>query len=225
MEAHWFGCVLSVLCLITISIVSSAHVSFNFTQADFDFDEASNDYSYDSTAIDSEESHVRRLCSRSQALYVEDRMNCNRFYACGEDSGQRRRLDPVAGMCPPGMWFDPNHSDSEVLCVFPEVLCATNHTDAYQYCNCSANYEANAVAQIEYDLARDPLIESSPICIVDNQLHLYASKRDCERYFVCYNERIFRMQCKPGMHFNAQRGYCDALEEANCEVGFLIFLS
>lgn len=206
--------VLVLLCMIiAASLVQSAHISSNITRTDADFDGADREYSYDSAPIEAEESYAQRMCSRSRNAYVENRMDCNRFFVCAQDDDQPPSK-PLVGVCPPGMWFDPYHSDDEVLCVFPEVLCATDHTDAYSYCNCSATFAAHAGS----DADQDALIESSTECIVDNQLHLYESKRDCERYFACYNEKVFRMQCKPGMHFNVRKGYCDTPEATDCVV-------
>lgn len=206
-----------ILIAITGCVLPS-HVYFNISRADFEFDELSNEYSYDSDEFDSEEKAFRRICTSNEGSYIANRDNCNRFYVCEQED--ERYVDPLVGMCPPGMWFDPNHSDSEVLCVFPEVLCATDHTAAYRYCNCTDMHPlaATQVNGIGGEELEDPMIETSPECIVDNQLHFYPSTADCGRYFICYNEKVFRMQCKPGFHFNVDMGYCDTAEEAGCKV-------
>lgn len=210
-----------IISLIT-NYVGAGHVSFNISPIDYEFDEGSNEYSYDSGTFESAEdnANLRRLCSKYSNRYVANRQNCNRFFVCGDGD----RNEPLMGMCPPGLWFDPNHTDDkEVLCVYPEVLCATDHTDAYRYCNCTQHVPSFAMQanELAADVEMDPLIETSTVCVVDNELHLYASKRDCERYFACYNQKVFRLQCKPGMHFNAVNGYCDTRYEARCEVSHL----
>lgn len=206
-----------LILLFTLHLANTRHVSFNISIVEYDFDETSNDYSFDSSEVESNENIMQRTCSISEGSYAANKNDCNRFYVCGEN--EMGRSTSLLGMCPPGMWFDPNHSDSEVLCVFPEVICATDHTDAYRYCNCTEKYPTAAM-QVNGmgEAVDDPLIETSPECIVDNELHMYPSARDCERYFICYNEKVFRMQCKPGRHFNAEGGFCDSPEEAECAV-------
>lgn len=218
---------ISLVLLIT-KYVQSGHVSFNISQIDYEFDELSNDYSYDSGTVESAEetTNLRRLCSKYSEMYVANRQDCNRFFVCGSGAGER--TEPLLGICPSGLWFDPYHTDNnKVMCILPEVLCATDHTEAYRYCNCSNIVPSFAMQanELAADIEMDPLIETSIICIVDNELHLYASKRDCERYFVCYNQKVFRMQCKPGMHFNAVHGYCDTQYEAKCEVWLVFAIS
>lgn len=210
----------TIAIILWVNSVNSRHITFNISLTEYGYDEANNDDSYDSSEIDTHENSKRSICSNTQESFVANRENCNQFYVCDENNEENS--EPSSGTCPPGMWFDPNHSDSEVLCVYPEVICVTNHTDVYRYCNCTQKYPA-LIVQVNDMNSKfdDPLLETSTQCVVDNQLYAYASEKDCERYFICYNEKVFRMQCKPGMHFNADEGYCDTPSEAQCDVSCL----
>lgn len=144
--------------------------------------------------------------------FVPNRNDCNQFYICGGG-----KLGPVLGMCPPGMWFDPEHTENDdIVCIYPEVACTNNQIDMFKYCKCRELYPSGIQAANANN--NDALMESSSQCIVDNEFHIYASAVDCERYFVCYNGNIKRLQCKSGLHFNAAYGYCDHPIAANCGV-------
>lgn len=208
----WLHPLLILLC--TLNLMDTRRISFNISIVEYEYDEMNNEY--ENAEFDPSEHVKQHACLTSQDLFVPNRNDCSQYFVCGTNEEA-----PIMGMCLHGMWFDPHHSDSEALCVFPEIICATDHTDAYQYCNCTEHYPKTAKQPGEIINAfDDPLIETSPLCIVDNKLHTYGSERDCERYFICYNEMVFRMQCKPGMHYNADHGFCDLPEKAECEVSF-----
>lgn len=151
------------------------------------------------------------MCRFSKG-YVPNRSNCNQFYICGSE-----KLGPMLGMCPPGLWFDPEHTEiDDIVCIYPEVACTNHQIDMFKYCKCSELYPMGILAANAN--SNDALMESSPQCIVDNEFHVYASAVDCERYFICYNGNVKRLQCKPGLHFNAAHAYCDHPNTANCKV-------
>lgn len=241
--------ILILLATCFVLVCAAKKISFaveSFNPQDYiDFDEVDNEYYYDDEfelekndlvssevttlanaegpdsipmPVDEESPRAperRPSVCRQKTGYVASQDNCNRFYIC------EPQKTAVMGLCPPGLWFDADHSDAEdneVVCVLPEVICATDHTTAYQYCNCSTLYPtliAQANGAIDQE---DPLLETSHDCIIDNELHLFPSAVDCERYFICHNGRVFRMQCKPGFHFNAAANYCDVPNEAGCQV-------
>lgn len=146
--------------------------------------------------------------------YVANRENCNQFYIC--DSDENGKKIATIGICPSRMWFDPIHSeDNDIICIYPEVACTNDQIDMYTYCNCKKLYPSG-VLQVNTDI--DKLTEFSMNCLVDNKFHIYASDVNCERYFVCYNGNIKRMQCKPGLHYNSKTEYCDHPTIANCGV-------
>lgn len=130
-------------------------------------------------------------------VFIPNGLNCSTFLAC--DHGRLTEAN-----CPPNMWFDPNfHGDT--LCNYPEVVCAANNS----VCNCAVEYPP---------LEPDPLIEIGVQCLKDNRFHLSGSNVDCGRYFICYNENVFRMECRPGFHYNHQTEMCDYPELVNCKV-------
>lgn len=150
-------------------------------------------------------------CRFSDA-FVPNRSNCNQFYICGSD-----KMGPMLGLCPPGMWFDPEHTENDdIVCIYPEVACTNSQIEMFKYCRCRELFPSGVQASNAKN--NDVFIESSPLCIVDNEFHVYASAVDCERYFVCYNGNVKRMQCKAGLHFNAAESYCDDPTRANCNV-------
>lgn len=168
-------------------------------------------------------------CSFGFQKYRANRRNCNQFFVCNTENqyhaiGQQSREPSVLiGVCPPNMWFDADHSDNdEVICTHYEVICATDHTEMYKYCNCKTIYAATIntgvqQANIETD---NSLNEESINCIVDNEFHLFESEKDCERYYICFNTKVYPLQCKPGLHFNPAMKYCDVPEKAQCKVIF-----
>lgn len=172
--------------------------------------------------------HVSQ-CSFGFQRYRPNRKNCNHFYVCNTENqyqtiGQQSRESSVLiGVCPPNMWFDADHSDNdEVICTHYEVICASKHTEMYNYCNCkaikaTASSTGHQQANIETD---DSLNEESISCIVDNEFHLFESEKYCERYYICFNTKVYPMKCKPGLHFNPTMKYCDVPEKAQCKVIF-----
>lgn len=131
--------------------------------------------------------------------YVANSENCSTFFAC-ENGGLKE------ARCPPHMWFDPNYKGN-TLCNHPEVICAADNG----VCDCAQKYPP---------LKPDPLMEPSITCLMDNRFHLRTSNVECGRYFVCFNEKVFRMECRPGFHFNPKAGMCDYPELVNCRVSF-----
>lgn len=129
--------------------------------------------------------------------YVPHETNCSLFYSCQNNN-------PVDGSCPQYMWFDPNHN-GVALCNFPEVVCASDST----VCKCAVEYPP---------LPPDPLVEPWVTCLRDNRFHFMASKVDCGRYFVCYNERVSRLECKDGLQFNDETQQCDDSHKVKCKV-------
>lgn len=148
----------------------------------------------------SEESTVVDSNQCTPGAFLPNPLNCSAFFHC--DHG---RL--TAANCPPHMWFDPNFQNV-TICNHPEVVCAADNS----VCNCATEYPP---------LAPDPLIESSVQCLKDNRFHLSASNVDCGRYFICYNEHVFRMECRAGFHYNHQTEMCDYPELVNCKVNFI----
>lgn len=137
----------------------------------------------------------------SGSKYVAHETDCTRFYVCENSKTSDDAL------CPQSMWFDPNNAKHDVLCNYPEVICAANN----EVCDCATKYPIPPP---------DPLIEKWISCHKDNQFHLHASKVDCGRYFVCHNENVFRMECKTGFHYNPTTKSCDYAEAVNCKVKF-----
>lgn len=129
--------------------------------------------------------------------YIPHETNCSLFYSC-------QNSYPIDGSCPQSMWFDPNHN-GVALCNFPEVVCASDN----RVCKCAVEYPP---------LPPDPLIESWVSCLRDNRFHFMASKVDCGRYFVCYNERVSRLECKDGLQFNDETQQCDDSHKVKCKV-------
>lgn len=171
----------------------------------------SSDGEYDDD--DDDEDDGAGMCVLSKGV-VPNRSNCNQFYICGGS-----KLGPMLGICPAGMWFDPEHTeDDDIVCIQPEVACTNNQIDMFKYCKCRELFPSGIKAASAKN--NDALMETSPQCIVDNEFHMYASAIDCERFFICYNGNVKRMQCKPGLHFNAANGYCDHPIAASCGVRF-----
>lgn len=123
--------------------------------------------------------------------------SCSTFHVC-----RRGRLTEVS--CPSDMWFDPRHKD-DVLCNHPEVVCAADNS----VCDCAEKYPP---------LPPDPLIESAVTCLADQRFHFTASQVECGRYFVCFNEKVRRLECREGLQFNPETEQCDYPEIVNCQV-------
>lgn len=128
-------------------------------------------------------------------IFIPNTNNCSLFYDCTNKEGSS---------CPHGMWFDPNYID-DTFCQFPEVICAADNN----ICDCAEQYPP---------LPPDPLIEKSVSCMKDNRFHLFSSKVNCGRYFICHNDMKYRMECKQGLHFNEKTEMCDYPEVVNCRV-------
>lgn len=161
----------------------------------------------------------------SYSQYQPDKKDCNRFFVCNPQYRKRVHDQPMAlvGVCPPEMWFDANHSDEDrVVCTHFKIICASEYTDMYDYCDCKAiNHAMDKVgAQQANTEAEEFSNEESITCIVDNEFHLFESVKDCEKYYVCFNTKVFPMQCKPGLHFNPITKYCDSPEVTGCKVHF-----
>lgn len=137
------------------------------------------------------------VCAGHSSGYIPHKTNCSLFYSCQNNNA-------IDGSCPQSMWFDPNHN-GVALCNFPEVVCAADNT----VCNCAVEYPPPPP---------DLLIESWVTCLKDNQFHFMASKIDCGRYFICYNERVSRMECRDGFQFNEKIKQCDYSHNVNCKV-------
>lgn len=129
--------------------------------------------------------------------FLPNYLNCTSFLFC--DNGLQKIVN-----CPPNMWFDPNYK-GETLCNYPEVVCAADQT----VCNCAVEYPP---------LPPDPLIEYDLSCLIDNRFHMKGSSVDCGRYFICFNENIFRLECRNGFHYNPRTEMCDYPELVNCKV-------
>lgn len=134
------------------------------------------------------------LCDGSK-VFLPITKNCSLFYDCTNKEGSA---------CPHGMWFDPNYI-GDTFCQFPEVICAADN----DICDCAEKYPP---------LPPDPLIEKSVSCLKDNRFHLTSSQVNCGRYFICHNEMKYRMECRQGLHYNAQTEMCDYPEVVNCRV-------
>lgn len=130
-------------------------------------------------------------------IYLPNSVNCSSFLYC--DNGRLKDVN-----CPPNMWFDPNYKE-ERICNYPEVVCAVDQT----ICDCSEEYPP---------LPPDPLLELDITCLADNRFHLKGSSIDCGRYFICYNENVFRLECRNGFHYNPRTEMCDYPELVNCKV-------
>lgn len=211
-RAMW---VLSLISLHFVAIIFLCHTSIDgvplngpmkFQRRHIDYIDDDSDDDYDDTS----------MCQLSNGI-VANRNNCNQFYICGDDD----RYPPTLGICPPGMWFDPVHTEvDDIVCIYPEVACTNPQLDMFKYCKCHELYPTGIVAANGHNNNTDALLEKSSQCIVDNQFHLYASAIDCERYFICFNGNVKRLQCKSGLHFNAANGHCDHPLTANCHVNY-----
>lgn len=134
-------------------------------------------------------------------IYLPSSLNCSSFLVC--DEGKLKDVN-----CPPLMWFDPNYK-GDTLCNYPEVVCAADNN----VCDCSVEYPP---------LPPDPLIESDVSCLADNRFHMSGSKVNCGRYFICYNDNVYRQECRSGFHYNAKTEMCDYPELVNCKVIILL---
>lgn len=141
-----------------------------------------------------EDNYPDELCNGSK-VFLPNTKNCSLFYDCTNKEGSS---------CPHGMWFDPNYI-GDTFCQFPEVICAADN----DICDCAEKYPP---------LPPDPLIENSVSCLKDNRFHLFSSKVDCGRYFICHNEMKYRMECRQGLHYNSKTEMCDYPEVVNCRV-------
>lgn len=191
--------------ILRVSAIDAVKINeqFDFSHGERENDDDDDDDEYDDAG----------MCLFSKGV-VPNRSNCNQFYICGGS-----KSEPMLGICPAGMWFDPEHTeDDDIMCIEPEVACTNNQIDMFKYCKCGELFPSGIKAASAKH--KDALMETSPQCIVDNEFHMYASAIDCERYFICYNGNVKRMQCKPGLHFNAAHGYCDHPIAANCGVRF-----
>lgn len=129
--------------------------------------------------------------------YQPSATNCSVFQACTQGT-----FTEVT--CPSDMWFDPRHKDN-VLCNYPEVVCAADNS----VCDCAAKYPP---------LPPDLLIEPEVKCLADNRFHFAASRVECSRYFVCFNEHVHRLECRAGFQYNPRTEACDYPEIVNCQL-------
>lgn len=49
-------------------------------------------------------------------------------------------------------------------------------------------------------------------------LSFISSRTSCEEYYICFNGSPSLAKCKPGLHWNQERGYCGNPRLANCQV-------
>lgn len=145
--------------------------------------------------VNSADDVVVTMCT--SGTYLPSAKDCSTFLAC-----QQGELTEV--QCPTDMWFDPRHQEN-VLCNHPQVVCAADSS----VCECMTQYPP---------LPPDPLIEPGVTCLVDNRFHFTASQLECSRYFVCLNDIVKRLECRPGLQYNPETELCDYPELVNCQV-------
>ncbi|XP_065094775.1 peritrophin-1-like [Ochlerotatus camptorhynchus] len=136
--------------------------------------------------------------------FVGDPSDCSRFYMCDNGFG-------TGANCPAGMLFDTLQNrcnfEHDVDC---GVATEPEETTTVPTTATSEEIETttNAASDVdEFCRSTDPSVPS-----------FYPSSTNCEEYYICVNQKPFRLSCARGQHWNQQKRYCDDPAAVDCLV-------
>lgn len=172
---------------------------------------------------------------------VDNDESCAHYFQCVNGVAE-------SGVCPEPLLFDPvlhicNHAD-DVECevtTFPppiEINCYPDGIEMHPHpYSCQKYIMCFSGVQIEMECApnlhwsiyegfctsqdlAECTIEKSLCPEIDDpsELVFIPSSRNCNRYYLCYNQQTIGMNCAPGKWFDPINNWCDLEENVNCEV-------
>ncbi|KAG5666794.1 hypothetical protein PVAND_014804 [Polypedilum vanderplanki] len=171
-------------------------------------------------------------------FYARNRRGCAWFFTCNPG------LPGIEGRCPNPFVFNHQQQicdykenvdcvDADPITECPEKgFALISHPDAcskFVVCLDGKQQDRDCSPGLHFSSLEgkcvDPFFAQCTIdeafCAANKQFEVNGripSTRNCNSYYMCNEKGVVPHNCGPNLHFNAENGYCDTIDNANCDV-------